>query len=252
MNHLKLFLIFGLLLLLDACGNKGPVRPLDVPIPAPVSDAVLRQQGENLVLGWRLPGKNQDGSPLKQTPQLDIYRMTYDPKDYCPECIDRSTLLVSINPELPTPARRIADRYLFYDHNLVVGEGYQYKLIPRTADGAVGVPLMLRQAYLRPVAAPEKFQAFAQDRSARLSWLPYAPAAGEQLLGYQLYRRRDGAEPAPNPLNSKPLQMTRYEDFSLENGTRYLYRVRALVKRGEQTIEGIASPEADVIPKSGI
>jgi len=253
MKPKQLLPIFGLLLLLSACGNKGPVRPLDIPIPGPVSDVELRQQGESLLLGWQLPGKNQDGSPLKMAPKLDIYRMTVDPEDDCPECTDRSTLLVSIDPELPAPARRVeADRYLFADHNLVVGKGYRYKLIPRTVAGAVGQPLILRQTYQQPVAAPEHLQASARDRSALLTWQAFIPASGETLLGYQLYRRRAGEEPAPYPLNSKPLQQFRYEDFSLENGTRYLYRVRALVKREGQVLEGIASAEVTVIPKSGI
>jgi hypothetical protein len=251
MKHQKLLLLFGLVVLLSACGNKGPVRPLAAPRPGPVNQVELRQQGKTLLLSWRLPDQNLDGSPLRPAPQLDIYRMPYDPADDCPECLDRSTLLVSIDPELPAPARRIADRYLYWDRSLVVGKGYLYKLVPRSKNGP-GQALSLRQLYQLPAAAPRQLQAVSQDRSVLLTWQPVLPGRDETLLGYQLYRRRDGAEPSPSPLNSVPLLETRFEDFQVENGIRYHYRLRALLKRGEQSVEGIASAEVAVTPKSAL
>lgn len=250
--RIRLHVIISLiLLLLVACGQKGPVRPLDSPLPGPVKGVELRQVGESLLLSWQLPEKNLDGSPLKQPPQLDIYRMPYDPKDECPECIDRSTLLASIDPELPTPARRVADRYLFADHKLAVGTGYRYRLVPRVAGGS-GQPVIRRQIYQQPVAAPQQLQGVVRDRSVRLSWQPLVPTENETLIGYRVYRRLDGEEPSPAPLNAEPLTETHFEEFSLANGTRYRYRVRALVKRGKQLVEGIASSEVAVTPKAGI
>ena len=232
------------------CGNKGPVRPLEVPLPNAVQAPELRQQGDALLIGWQLPTTNQDGSPLEHEPIVDIYRMTYDPQDDCPECFDRSTLLVSINPQLPTPAQKIDGRYRYHDRPLQPGTGYQYKLIVRNRDNEQSQPIILRQDYQEPLPAPVNFTAIPRDRSVSLQWEKPELATGDNLLGYLVYRRFSGA--SLSQLTKQPLTAPNFEDFSLENGTSYSYRVRALVQRGKQQLEGLASPELKVIPQAGI
>ncbi len=247
----SLFISLLILTTLSACGNKGPVRPLETLLPGPASELELRQQGEALLLGWRLPTQNLDGSAINSPPQLDIYRMTFDPGNDCPECFDRSTLLVSIDPELPVPARKVGERYLYLDNQIDPGTGYQYKLIARNADGEAGRPVVLRQAATLAVAAPAALQGEAHDRSVLLSWQPVSLEPGDSLLGYRIYRRRDDSPSAPYPLSAKPQPETRFEDFSLENGARYHYQVRALIKRGELQIEGLATAELTIVPQAG-
>jgi predicted small lipoprotein YifL len=239
------------LLLLTACGNKGPVRPLEVPLPGTVQAPELRQQGDSLLLGWQLPTTNQDGSPLTAAPIVDIYRMTYDPADDCPECFDRSSLLVSINPQLPTPAQKVGQRFLFYDRPLTADTGYQYKLIARNQDDEQSRPVILRQAYRQPLPAPLYVTATPRDRAALLEWQAPPLLAGDELLGYLIYRRSNGIG-SPYPLQAEPLQSNSFEDFSLDNGTTYQYRISALVRRGKQQLEGRASQEVSVTPQAGI
>lgn len=247
-----LLICAALVLILCACGHKAPVKPLEIPVPGPSKALELRQQGDSLLLSWQLPTVNLDGSPIKEPPLLDIFRMTYDPAADCPECFDRSTLLVSINPELPEPARKIGDRFLFRDRQVEAGIGYQYKLIARSADGQPGKPVILRLPMLPPPAAPPGLQGKAQDRSVLLHWRPAPLAEADQLLGYRVYRHPDGAASAPAPVNAQPLQKTSFEDFSLENGKRYHYLVRTLVKRGEETLEGLPSEEISLVPQAGL
>lgn len=252
MKILQQLLLFGIILLFTACGNKGPVRPLEAPLPGPATALELRQRGDALLLGWQLPIRNLDGSAIKSPPQLDLYRMTYDPENDCPECFDRSSLLARIDPELPEPARKIGGRYQYFDYQVQPGIGYQYKLVARNADNQSGQTVILRQSFTKALAAPVDFQARGLDRSVSLNWLPVKLAANEELLGYRIYRRLDGAENAPALLNAEPLKETRFEDFNLDNGTRYHYRIRALIKRDDQQIEGLATPELTVVPESGI
>jgi len=247
----QLLLLIGITLLLSACGKKGPVRPLDAAVPGSVSGAEIHQQGENLVLSWQLPKKNLDGSQLSKEPQLDLYRMVFDPTDDCPECTDRSSLVASIDPDLPAPARRAGQRYQYVDADLLAGKGYKYKLVPRENDLA-GKAISLRRIYLRPAAAPEQLQATSQSGAILLTWLPPVLAPNETLLGYQLYRSLGGQSLSPALLNTDPLQTTRFEDFDLNYGNSYVYRVRALVKRGDQVLEGLASNQVAVMPKAGI
>lgn len=252
MQIAKILVLLTSLCTLVACGNKGPVRPLETPMPGAVQAPELRQQGDALLLGWQLPASNQDGSPLEQPPVVDIYRMTYDPADDCPECFDRSTLLVSINPQLPAPAQQIGQRYLLHDRPLQAGTGYQYKLLARNKDGEQSRPLILRQEYNQPVPAPLQVKVTPRDRSVALQWQAPALTPEDTLVGYLVYRHLDTGGGSPYPLMSQPLTKTTFEDFSLENGTRYYYRVRALVNRGKQQVEGLASSELSATPKAGI
>lgn len=245
-----LITIIGLFTL-AACGNKGPVRPLEIPLPGAIQAPELRQQGDALLLGWQLPTANQDGSPQEEPPVVDIYRMTYDPADECPECLDRSTLLVSINPQLPDPAQQAGKRYLLHDRPLQTDTGYQYKLITRNKVGEQSKPVILRQLYNVPLGAPQQVEIRPQDRSVLLQWQAPTLAAEDSLLGYLVYRRLDNSN-SLYPLTPEPLKETSFEDFSLTNGTRYYYRLRALIKRGKQQIEGLASPEQSATPKAGI
>ena len=251
MQLIKLFTTLLCLTLLVACGNKGPVRPLEIAAPGAIQAPEVRQQGDALLLGWQLPISNQDGSPLDEPPVVDIYRMTYDPADDCPECFDRSTLLVSVNPQLPAPAQQTGERFLLHDRPLQADTGYQYKLIARSQDDEQSRPIILRQTYLEPIPAPQQVEIIPRDRSLQLQWQAPALAEGDVLLGYLLYRRLD-PEQSLYPLSSQPLTEAKFEDFSLKNGTRYHYRLRALVKRGKQQIESLASPELSATPKAGI
>lgn len=251
MQIIRLFAILFSLVLLTACGNKGPVRPLEIAAPGTIKAPELRQQGDALVLGWQLPVNNRDGSLIKQAPVVDIYRMTYDPNDDCPECFDRSTLLASINPQLPEPAQKIGKRYRLHDHSLQAGTGYQYKLIVRNVANEQSSPIILRQAYSEPVAAPQQANATAQNRSVLLQWQAPQLEADDDLSGYLVYRR-NGTNDSMQLLTPQPQQETKFEDFSLDNGTAYHYWVRVLVKRGPQHIEGLASDEVSATPQEGI
>ncbi len=251
MRKTYLFTYPLILLLLTACGYKGPVRPLETPLPGPPTVLELRQQGDSLLLGWQLPTANQNGSLLKKAPQLEIYRMTFDPENDCPECFDRSELLVRIDPELPEPGLKVGKRYLYRDEQVRAGTGYQYKLLARSANGQPGQSAILRQPFTNPVPAPGQLQVLSRDRSALLSWQPVEIAPGDQLLGYRIYRRLDDVLSSPYPLRGEPLQETHFEDFNLENGTRYHYRVRALVQRGDLQIESRASSEQSATPEPG-
>ncbi|HEY5673658.1 MAG TPA: hypothetical protein VIR78_08135 [Malonomonas sp.] len=250
MRALRWTILLLLVLLLSACGKKGPVRPLEVQRPGPATALELRQQGAALLLSWQLPTGNLDGSALKTPPTLDVYRMTFEPENDCPECFDRSTLLARIAADLPAPAIKVGDRYLLLDRQVQDGVGYQYKLVPRDSDDLSGPAVILRQVFSNPVPAPQQPVVIPRDRAVTLKWQSTALGADDKLLGYQIYRQVSGEARSPYPLNPHPLQETVFEDFSLENGRSYSYWIRTLVERQQQTVEGIASAELIAVPQA--
>lgn len=249
MQTVRLIALISIVLMLSACGRKGAVKPLKANLPDSVQNVELRQRGGELLLSWQLPGQNQNDTPLETAPVVDIYRMLYDPADYCPECKDRSTLLYSIDPELPRPARLNGDRYLLHDRQVAAGEGYRYRLIPRNERGQAGLPLVVQIAFSEPPLAPGGLTIEGYDRSTSLSWNPVQPDKGQKLLGYRIYRQDEESQPAVL-LNQRPLTNLGYDDTSLENGRQYRYQIRALFEQNGQSLESLPSATVSAIPQA--
>jgi hypothetical protein len=74
-------------------------------------------------------------------------------------------------------------------------------------------------------------------------------AEGQQLLGYNLYRRPASGAFPPVALNAKPLREPLLTDLVGEAGREAVYRVTTLVRSGELAIESAPSPEATVAPQ---
>lgn len=252
MNLARLQILFLVLLILAACGKKGPVRPLEAHLPNAPGSVELVQSGDELLLSWKLPDRNQDGTPLAAPPTIDIYRMLFDPNDSCPECRDRSTLLYSIDPELPEPAQIDGDRYLLRERKVSAGQGYHYRLVPVDRNGQAGEPLVKRIAFLAPPAAPEGLRVTPHDRSTVLDWEPLQPAAGFELVGYHVYRRDTDAGQPLQRLTKRALAESSYNDYNLANGKSYDYQLRALLKKDDRLLESLptaivsATPEAEL------
>lgn len=250
MKIVHLIATIGILLALTACGKKGPVRPLEASLPDAVTAVELRQRGDEILLGWQLPTRNQNGTPLETAPVIDIYRGLFDPADNCPECKDLSTLLHAIDPELPNPARKSGVRYLLLDRQVAADQGYQYTLVPRNQRGQSGRPLTMRIVFTQPPAAPIDFVVEPHDRSATLQWRSVLPETDQQLIGYNVYRRE--GKTAEILLNQRPLTKPTYEDFGLENGKPYSYSIRALLKQDGHPLESLPTAAVSAIPQTGL
>ena len=70
-----------LIVMLTACGKKGPVRPKLDTLPEAPGKVTLQQQGMLFVLGWKMPAKNQDSSKVEDLIGFRIKRLTYDAAD---------------------------------------------------------------------------------------------------------------------------------------------------------------------------
>jgi hypothetical protein len=246
-----LTILLVLVALLTACGRKGPVRPLEKPLPAAVGGLAATQKGERLLIVWSLPAANQDGSPLTDLAGFRVFRMRYDLGRDCPECRDTSTLLATVDPEYPGAVRREGDRFYLWDGELEPGYGYQYRIVPFTRPGHEGNPALVRLPFLPPLPAPGPLAAEGHDRLVRLSWPPLTLPEGAELLGYNLYRREGEASFPAQPLNRAPLQDVLYDDLGVENGRTYHYAIAVAYRSGGATAESLLSEPAAATPEAG-
>lgn len=243
----------ALILSLAACGKKGPVRPLSVasPVTSPAFGAV--QMGEGIVLTWRRPDLNQDGTPLIDLAGFRIERAHYSPDDPCPACREAEAVLIADLDLDYFPAGGMQDDQLFWtDHRITPGLGYFYRLIAVNRSARAGQAAHLHLRTDIPPEPPVDIRAEGHDRLVRLSWSPVEDVPpGYEFVGYQVYRRTGNAPFPATPLNLMPEQDPYYEDFSVINGITYHYAVRTLVQKVDMQIYSMLSPPISVVPVTG-
>ena len=73
-------LLIGVAILIQvACGKKGPPEAPFVRVPAPMTDLRVQRIGDDVVIGFTLPIRNQDGTQPADLERVDIYAMTVQP-----------------------------------------------------------------------------------------------------------------------------------------------------------------------------
>lgn len=246
---LQILLVMVCLILLAACGKKGPVRPLLKPLPAAPRQAEAQQVGSEIVLTMELPDKNQDGTPLTDLAAVRIYRReTAD--GVCNACDEPNELWHEVDPEYPRDARLDGRRLTLRDSNLRPGFGYRYRIVAITRSGVTGASTSLSRVF-EPIPEPLLgLTATGFDRMVRLTWPPDAQLpAGWTLVGYNIYRAIGDAPFSDTSINNGPVNETRYEDLGPVNGILYRYAVSYQVRHGESVVESAVSNVVSVTPQ---
>jgi predicted small lipoprotein YifL len=235
---------------LSGCGRKGPVQPRLAALPAAPTDVRIAQQGDDFMVSWTIPERNQDGVPAEDLIGFHVYRLIYTAADGCPTCRDPEELVAAIDLRHPELAVRLGKRLYWRDAAVAPGTGHAYLIVPVTIGGHEGAGASSFRAWQAPPPAPAALQAEAGDRQVRLSWTPpTALPAGQLLIGYNLYRRPAAGAFAPVALNAEPLREPRLTDLVGEAGREAVYRVTTLVRSGDVLLESAPSPEAAVTPR---
>ncbi len=239
------------LLLLPACGKKGPLRPKLAPLPAAPVEFGVRQQGEALLLSWRLPIRNQDDSPLAGVRMLHLYRSEFDPLDDCPDCREATTPYRRIDLDYLQQVRRQGERLLLVDDQVSAGGGYRYRLAALGAADKEGAAAWVKVVVQTPPPSPRHLAAQPLDRQVRLSWEAATPPAGTTLLGYNVYRRSLGEAFGDTPVNPAPLAEPRFDHFGLINGQTYVFGLTTLVQGAHGAVESPLAETPPVTPEIG-
>lgn len=242
---LLMMICIALPAMLAACGKKGPVKPKLASLPMAPADLQIAQQGDDFLVSWTIPERNEDGGPAEDLVGFHVYRMIYNAAEGCPTCRDPEELVAAIRLTRPEPAMRFGKRLYWRDAAVAAGTGHAYLVVPVTIGGHEGFGAAAYRAWQQPPPAPTALEATPGHRQLRLSWAP--PAAlpeGQLLLGYNLYRRQAQGAYLPVALNAEPLREPRLVDFMGEAGREAFYRVTTLVRSGEQLVESAPSAEA--------
>jgi len=216
--------ILALLLVLPACGRKGPPLPPRPRVPAVVGGLLAEPVGEGVLISWSRPVRNTDGSPITD---LLEFRLSRNPGPAPSGAAPGFTLVATIRADNPDNAVVQNGRYAFQDtgapQGLRPGQRYSYRVQPVNRQGQLGAAADTAVVFSAAPAVPEGLRAVAGDGEVVLSW-----TAASGVRGYNVYRGRRPGEHGPQPLNAEPIPGDTFRDAGVQNETTYYYVVRAV------------------------
>jgi fibronectin type 3 domain-containing protein len=240
----SLILLIILMLLMGACGKKGPPIPWETVVPKRIVDLEAIPRDGGLFLEWTSPKENTDKSPLTNLAKIQILRSEgILINGECRGCGEKPQVIyerkVEVKEEMA--GKKIT---VFFD-NLEAGKVYVYQVISINRRGYPSSPSNPVTVYWEPPPQPPGMVRGEQgDRGVDLYWEPV-----EGATGYNVYRRMEGENEFPfNPLNREPLKLTQYTDLGVQNNIKYIYSVRAVKRVVKADIEGKGSPGIAVTP----
>ncbi len=241
LNLWRIFICLLMVSCLMACGRKTlPIPPQDA-VPAPITDLVVHQDGNKIVLDWTIPERTTAGSKLPQIQAFQILRAVVA-KDTCSTCPVSFTSMIEL--PLAQALRDAKHNRGQYSETLLRPEHrYIYKVKTKAgwrliSDESNQVAFL----WFSPPESPRDLQVLAGDQQVTLNWYPVAKMVnGEPLSAALRYRIYRGLNATALRLVGEPATSTSYNDVGLLNGSRYYYKVTAELQRGTARVEGLAS-----------
>ncbi|MGA7826281.1 MAG: fibronectin type III domain-containing protein [Geobacteraceae bacterium] len=234
----KYCLLIGLVLLITACGKRGPLVAPEALVPAPINNLTVDQKGNRFLVCWSRPGKEEWGGALEDLAGYRVFRRDVLPPDQdCEECADAYRQVKLVDPEYLQDVLQSGSRYCMFDSDLVDKQTYQYKVVSFEKDGATSRSSnKVRRTKLIPPAAPQLFTKKTSD-SIILQWKTPATIPGETLAGFTIYRRESNQVMPLSPIAMVPAGSNSFADPNMEHGVLYHYAVRTLAKIGPDQVE---------------
>ncbi len=265
-------------LFVAGCAAPGEPTERKPPVPTAITDLAAWQQGNDVILTFTLPQETVTRHPLKQAPEIEIYR------DFLPPPAAGSAASAPASPANPT--------LLFVIPSAMVGH-YAIKNHVRYTDAlapddlahhagwmalyGVRARMSMKRssadsnpAGVRIYPAPnpiEDVKAEVTHHGIILRWTPpqktpVGPAP--PIAGYRIYRSEvaadtpsaaPSADAAQTPKLKSPLARigdtpdNSFTDVQIEFGTTYLYSVRTLSQHADVALESADSNLVVVTPR---
>jgi predicted small lipoprotein YifL len=239
----KLFILVFVLIIVG-CGRKGPLKPPEAMVPAPVADLRVEQQGDRFLVSWSRPSTEEGGGALRDLARFQLFRREVLPSDQdCEECSDAYKLLKSVDLDFPRGVMVVGARLYFYDVDPVEGTSYRYKVLSLKRDGTISRDSNRAGAKRVAPPLPPAVTAASTLSSIVLAWKGATPPPDGRIEGYNIYRKEQGELVYLLPLNVAPVSGETYTDTRLEWGKQYDYAVRTVARVAGGTVEsGLSNP----------
>jgi fibronectin type 3 domain-containing protein len=234
-----------------SCGVKdGPYLPKRI-LSKPAKNFQVSVRSEGVLLRWKAPLENTDGTPLLNLGGFRIFRAETAFEKICLSCPrDFSQIFdyhyMGTKNKIPEGAR-----FFYLDTALEFKNLYTYKLQTYDENGDAGLSTGSVDVYWdEPPLKPDKVLAQKSGRLTTVSWdAPLTNEDGtpaEKIYGYNLYRSEKTGEDSLFPLNNEVLKETAVEDIPPEDEKVYYYSVRAVRKVKDTLVESASSREVAV------
>jgi hypothetical protein len=247
-----LFGLIGLLLLAAGCGKKMTPYAPDEVLPAPVRDFHLAQEGDALVLTWRLPQENLLGQPLTQIQGCKVYRAAL--RGVAPAALMASDFALYADIDLAYPQRGEVrgESLLLKDLDLLPDHRYYYRVAAYGPDGHLGGwSRTLSHAWGWLPRAPGRLKAVPGDKIVSLEWSPVTRlqngAPLRDLAGYLVYRL-SGKGPWIQ-VTPAPVRQDKFQDVAVLNYVDYTYKVVAVRRVDGDLLASLGSPTQRATPE---
>jgi hypothetical protein len=254
-NAFTFFLILLLSSFFGGCGIKAaPVAP-DSMIPAPVSDLQAWLRDGKVLLRWKVPARNIDGSRLTDLLGFKVFRQARPlASGSCELCSLAFEPMAEIDMDFPRGARLEKEMLFWQDPAVRPQNEYTYFVqaynryrSPSPESNRVKIP------WDDPPAAPGKVHLRKEDRVLEITWEPVSLLVGGREMvdfkGFNIYRRSEGEIFSLSPLNAEPIPDRKYWDGQVELGKQYSYEVRTVRNFHGTLIEGPSSGVVQGVPE---
>jgi predicted small lipoprotein YifL len=243
---MKKVLFITIMVLLAGCGKKGALILPEALVPAPIADLKVAQQGERFVVSWSRPDHQEGGGMLRDLAGFHLFRReVLPPGEDCEECPTAYRLITSVDLQYPKGVAVFGDHYYFIDGDPATGKSFRYKVVSEKKDGIQSRASNRADRKKRAAPQPPVVQALASPSEIDLHWQAVAMAGNGKIEGYNVYRKRNGENFPPAPLNSTPVREAVFKDSRLEDGVKYVYAVRTVAVIEGETVESELSNEVE-------
>lgn len=249
------------LLVLAACGRKGPPVAPELRAPRPVVDVLGAVHESAIEVSWTPPDRRVDNTPLRDPAATTrIFRLEDDGQG-----APKAAMLVdgriagymevaSLGVRRPAPAVARGRRLVLTDRQgLTHGRRYTYVAVVSDSEGRASPPAArVSVTYVPAAEPPADLVAEAGEREVRLAWqaptrlidgsAPTAPLTYEVL-------RAPAADAEPTPVTRAPIAEHTLIDRELQNDRTYYYAVRAVQVVSGTTAYSAPSPRVAVTPR---
>ena len=250
------FITFVLLITL-CCGKRTP--------PVPPTERVSQratisgfQQGNEIVLNWKMPPRNTSQNDTIFIERVDVYRLT-EPISSTQEITEeefsnRSTLIQTIpvgETDFSLNTLTFRDELKFADQNARLR--YAIRFVNKSGQKAAFSNLLTIEPSAKIAGRPENLQTELSQESVLLKWTkPETNVDGStpvNILGFNIYRKEENEREAKK-LNSSPVSDTLFADNFFEFEKKYSYTVRSVsIGTSGQPVESLSSTVTEIQPK---